>query len=155
MGSPTEATLASATAIDLFRNGDLPNHGSDGKLWLQYWMFYYYNALNVETIGLHEGDFEMIQVALDAAGQPSEAVYAQHNGGERCPWSGVEHAGGIPVVYVRNIHTPRTTRRTVCTTSSIALTDKEVGCSRPILKASRATRRDGLHGRDNGAPMVR
>jgi len=25
MGSPTEATLASATAIDLFRNGDLPN----------------------------------------------------------------------------------------------------------------------------------
>src|SRR5215207_277497 len=100
MGSHTEATLASATAIDLFRNGDLPNHGSDGKLWLQYWMFYYYNALNVETIGLHEGDFEMIQVALDAAGQPSEAVYAQHNGGERCPWSGVEHAGGIPVVYV-------------------------------------------------------
>ena len=50
--------------------------------------------------GRHAGDWEMVQVRSDAAGRPVEAVYAQHSGAERCPWSAVEKRGGRPVVYV-------------------------------------------------------
>jgi hypothetical protein len=74
---------------------------SQGKTWLQYWLFYYYNPQNVLGFGVHEGDWESIQVGLDADGMPDSAVYAQHGDGERCTWGQVERdATGAPVVYV-------------------------------------------------------
>jgi hypothetical protein len=73
---------------------------SGGKTWLQYWLFSYYNPQNVLGFGVHEGDWEFIQVGLDANGVPDVATYAQHGGGERCAWSQVQKAGGAPVVYV-------------------------------------------------------
>ena len=38
---------------------------SGGKTWLQYWLFSYYNPQNVLGFGVHEGDWEFIQVGLD------------------------------------------------------------------------------------------
>jgi len=73
---------------------------SGGKTWLQYWLFTYYNPQNVLGFGVHEGDWEFIQVGLDADGAADVATYAQHSDGERCTWSQVQKSGGAPVVYV-------------------------------------------------------
>jgi Concanavalin A-like lectin/glucanases superfamily len=73
---------------------------SAGKTWLQYWLFSYYNPQNLFGFGVHEGDWEFIQVGLDGNGLPDVATYAQHSGGERCPWASVQTSGGAPVVYV-------------------------------------------------------
>jgi hypothetical protein len=76
-------------------------HGNDGKLWLQYWFFYYFNP---DFIGLgesvHEGDWEMIQVGLDSALTPDIAVYAQHTYAEKCDWAFVQRDDDHPVIYV-------------------------------------------------------
>jgi hypothetical protein len=72
---------------------------------VQYWFYYWFNQFN----DLHESDWEMIQVAFDAATVeealargPSQLGYAQHNGGERRSWDDprVEKEGTHPVVYV-------------------------------------------------------
>jgi PQQ-like domain/Vacuolar protein sorting-associated protein 62 len=77
--------------------------------WLQYWFFYYYNDYHHQTrtgdrkLDLHEGDWEMIQIALDHNARPMSAVYAEHDGGSQCGWTEVELAGPDnerPVVYV-------------------------------------------------------
>jgi hypothetical protein len=74
---------------------------SGGRTFLQYWLFSYYNPQNVLGFGVHEGDWEYVQVALDEDGAPAVAAYAQHGGGERCAWGSVQRtAGGAPVVYV-------------------------------------------------------
>ena len=78
--------------------------GSDGRLWLAYWFFYFYNDYNLIgpliKAGLHEGDWEMIQLRLDADGQqPDLAVYAQHTHAEQRSWGQVQRAGEQPVVY--------------------------------------------------------
>lgn len=76
-------------------------HGSDGKIWLQYWFFYYFNPDPFGQVGpVHEGDWEMIQVGLKPDLTPDDAAYAHHEGGQVCDWSDVERAGDIPVVYV-------------------------------------------------------
>jgi len=72
---------------------------SKGALWLQYWFFYYYNDKALLGVGLHEGDWEMIQLRLGADGKPDAATYAQHSHGERCGWKQVETKDGAPIVY--------------------------------------------------------
>ena len=77
--------------------------GSDGRLWLQYWFFYFYNDFAVAGFGLHEGDWEMIQLRLDGGEAPDLAVYAQHKEAEQKPWRKVAHAPDDPlqpIVYV-------------------------------------------------------
>ena len=53
----------------------------DADVWLQYWFFYFFNDYNLIGpfihAGLHEGDWEMIQIHLTDE-QPDQAVYAQH-----------------------------------------------------------------------------
>ncbi len=78
-----------------------------GRLWLQYWFFYYYNDFQLAgpliSGGNHEGDWELIQILLDANELPVQAVYAQHKGGESRPWAQVPKAGAdpnSPAVYV-------------------------------------------------------
>jgi hypothetical protein len=74
---------------------------SGGRTFLQYWLFSYYNPQNVLGFGVHEGDWEYVQVALDEDGTPATAGYAQHDGGERCAWGSVQRtAAGAPIVYV-------------------------------------------------------
>ena len=72
----------------------------DGEKVLEYWFFYYYNSKTFDTIGAHEGDWEMIQVHLDANQAPTALTYSQHRGGERCDWSVAPHVYDHPVVYV-------------------------------------------------------
>jgi hypothetical protein len=78
-----------------------------GRLWLQYWLFFYYNDFQLAgpllSGGKHEGDWEMIQIRLDDGEKPVEAVYTQHRGGESKPWSAVRKApssADTPLVYV-------------------------------------------------------
>jgi hypothetical protein len=78
---------------------------SRGRLWLQYWFYYFYNDYSLAGgIGLHEGDWEMVQLRLDAERtEPDLAVYAQHVHAEKAPWDEVEREPGrpdTPVVYV-------------------------------------------------------
>jgi hypothetical protein len=93
--------------------------GSDERLWLQYWFFYFYNDFELLgsefPAGLHEGDWEMIQLRLDAQGlAPDLAVYAKHKHAEARPWANVELVGGArPVIYIaRGSHAAYFTRGT-------------------------------------------
>jgi hypothetical protein len=64
-----------------------------GQLWLQYWFWYFYNDYHLAfNAGLHEGDWEMIQLGLEAD-EPVVAVYAQHDVAERRPWDRVKRTG--------------------------------------------------------------
>jgi hypothetical protein len=76
-----------------------------GRLWLQYWFFYFYNDYNLAGgVGLHEGDWEMVQFRLNGDRDlPDLAVYAQHRWAEVAHWDEVEKLDGspdTPVVYV-------------------------------------------------------
>src|SRR3954452_9799822 len=68
-----------------------------GGAWLQYWLFYAGQDQDrgIVRTGRHAADWEMVQLRIDDAGAPTEAVYAQHSGAERCGWD-----GSRPVVYV-------------------------------------------------------
>jgi hypothetical protein len=72
----------------------------DGGKWLQYWFFYLYNNKAFLGFGLHEGDWEMVQLRLDAGDRPLSMAFAQHSHGQRCRWEMVERRGERPVVYV-------------------------------------------------------
>ena len=76
---------------------------SQGRLWLQYWLFYYYNdyqLLGPLSGGNHEGDWELVQVRLDAAEQPQQIVYSQHKLAESKTWMVAPRIGNTPLVYV-------------------------------------------------------
>ena len=73
-----------------------------GRLVVQYWVFWVYNDWNDR----HEGDWEMLQLAFDAADaaaalrtEPVEVAVAQHEGSERRAWSRVTRDGDHPVLY--------------------------------------------------------
>jgi hypothetical protein len=71
-----------------------------GRLWLQYWLWYFYNDYSLALgAGLHEGDWEMVQLRMHDD-EPDLAVYAQHTHAEKRVWRDVEKAGTHPVVYV-------------------------------------------------------
>jgi hypothetical protein len=71
-----------------------------GSRWLQYWFFYLFNNKAFLGFGLHEGDWEMVQLRVDDDGRPSEMAFAQHEHGQRCRWELVEKRGERPVAYV-------------------------------------------------------
>ncbi|HEX8648157.1 MAG TPA: hypothetical protein VF715_14780, partial [Thermoleophilaceae bacterium] len=77
-------------------------HGADGKLWLQYWAFYYRNSYDWNGFGPHAGDWEMIQVSVDDAGVPQDVTYSQHGYAEACRfdqvWNPSDH--DVPQVWV-------------------------------------------------------
>lgn len=83
---------------------------SQGRIWLQYWFFYYYNPQNagITNTGVHEGDWEMVQLRLNDASSPDVVTYARHaDEQEGCGWWQVEKwqapDGSLaPVVYVAN-----------------------------------------------------
>ncbi|HEX6461259.1 MAG TPA: hypothetical protein VF032_20245 [Thermoleophilaceae bacterium] len=75
--------------------------GANGKLWLQYWFWYFYNDYQLAAgFGLHEGDWEMVQIRLAEDERPELALYAQHAYAESKPWDEVETTpDGHPVTY--------------------------------------------------------
>ena len=77
----------------------------NGRLWLQYWAWYFYNDYQLALgFGTHEGDWESVQLRMSPDGDaPDVAVYAQHRHGERRSWEDVEKlpdSPDTPVVYV-------------------------------------------------------
>jgi hypothetical protein len=72
----------------------------DGRLWLQYWTFYYFNSFNTLGIGYHEGDWEMVQVGLSSGYSPEKVTFAAHDQAYKLDWEDVEAEGTSPVVYV-------------------------------------------------------
>lgn len=76
----------------------------NGRLWLQYWLFYYYNDFkilgNLLSGGKHEGDWELVQIELDDDERPVRAVFTQHREAEVQPWERVVKHGARPLVYV-------------------------------------------------------
>jgi Patatin-like phospholipase len=78
-------------------------HDEEGRLWLQYWFFYYYDDKGLLGLERHEGDWEMVQLRLDAGMAPEAATFARHAGAERLSWDEVELAdsgeGPALVVY--------------------------------------------------------
>lgn len=72
--------------------------------WLQYWFFYYYNDYPGTDSFDHEGDWEMVQIFVNAQARPRLAVYASHSSGIVEDWdTGVERTGPgrvRPIVYV-------------------------------------------------------
>jgi hypothetical protein len=76
-----------------------------GRLWLQYWLFYYYNDFqllgSLFSGGKHEGDWELVQIRLGPSEQPEQIVFSQHRTAESKPWAEVKKAGAnTPLVYV-------------------------------------------------------
>jgi hypothetical protein len=70
------------------------------RLWLQYWLWCYYNPKHLLGFGKHEGDWEVVQVGLAADEEPQVATYSQHASGEARDWDDVRHQGDHPIVYV-------------------------------------------------------
>lgn len=75
----------------------------EGRLWLQYWFFYYYDDKGLLGLEQHEGDWEMVQLRLGETLAPEAATFARHSGAERLSWDEVELAdcdeGPALVVY--------------------------------------------------------
>jgi hypothetical protein len=74
-----------------------------GLTWIQYWLWYLYNpkeyVLPHLDIGVHEGDWEFVQVGYKD-GEPWGMTVSQHHSGGRREWKKVEQRDGRPVVYV-------------------------------------------------------
>jgi hypothetical protein len=70
--------------------------------WQQFWLWYLYNPWEVLGIGVHEGDWEFVQIATtDAAGQrPVLMTASQHQSGEKREFWRCELDRGRPVIYV-------------------------------------------------------
>jgi hypothetical protein len=80
--------------------GHLARDPSSGRGFLQYWFFYYWNNKAFLGFGLHEGDWEMVQIGLGDDVKPQMMVFAQHDHAERCAWSSVTGDGERPQVFV-------------------------------------------------------
>jgi hypothetical protein len=89
---------------------DIANHvhgivarDAQSTRWLQYWFMMYYDDPGMLGFGTHEGDLEMIQLALGPDDTPVTAVYAHHRSGFRVAYDEVETQldGGVaaPVVF--------------------------------------------------------
>jgi hypothetical protein len=103
-GDPQDA--ANAMRVEGFANRAYARavYGTSGKLWIQYWFFYYYNDWNeVSVFGKHQGDWEMIQVGLDDDLDPTRVVYSRHKyeHAARCGFDDVAVSGTTsPEVFV-------------------------------------------------------
>jgi hypothetical protein len=118
--SPTAQSLGAYTGTDLFLDNklgtldaisaDYASQGSNIGYYayvhivtdssttvIQYWLFYAYNN---GPLNNHQGDIEVVEIFLDASGNPQKALYSQHGAGENAGWGDVEKNDNHPVVYV-------------------------------------------------------
>jgi hypothetical protein len=118
--SPTPSSLSRYTATNLFLDHKLGNFESIAGDYsskaqslgyhayvkvvsagtsrvIQYWFFYAYNN---GPLNEHQGDFEVIQVFLDSAGNPQRVLLSQHSAGQNAAWGDVEKVDTHPAIYV-------------------------------------------------------
>jgi len=76
--------------------------GGDGRRWIQYWLFFEDNAQDrgVVRTGRHAGDWEVLQLRLDAQNRPDRATFAQHSWAESCGRERLRLNGPAPLVFV-------------------------------------------------------
>jgi len=72
------------------------NKSVPGYTFIQYWMFY---AFNAGEHNRHEGDWEMVEVAIPDSGE-KWVGYSQHYSGQKATWDLVEKQGDHIKVYV-------------------------------------------------------
>jgi hypothetical protein len=72
-----------------------------GLVWVQYWLWYLYNPKKIYVEGVHEGDWEFVQVGY-AGETPVCMTLSQHHSGGARMWWDVELCKDKerPVVYV-------------------------------------------------------
>ena len=110
IGDTTRTYAKNATAI---RNRDpryrdrVYGHArvdSQGRLWLQYWLFYYYNDYqlvgSILTGGKHEGDWELVQLRLGRRRAPGARRLLPAQDRREPPWATTPKQGDTPLVYV-------------------------------------------------------
>jgi len=89
--SPRAGGLAPVVYAHVVRDED------PGHITIQYWIYYFYN----NWFNKHEGDWELVEAALDSNAQPEWTLYSQHHGGVRRSWATTPREGDThPVVYV-------------------------------------------------------
>ena len=69
------------------------------RVWLQYWLFFYYNEMFLDD---HQGDWEMVQIALTPEGEPVSATLSAHAHGGTHDYTALEKSKDDPkrcVVY--------------------------------------------------------
>jgi hypothetical protein len=75
-----------------------------GRLWLQYWLFYYYNDFQLVGAllggGRHEGDWELVQIRLGADEKPELTVCSQHKTAEARSWADTSKVRDTPLIYI-------------------------------------------------------
>ena len=120
----------------------------NGRLWLQYWLFYYYNDFQLlgplVSGGKHEGDWELVQFRLGPSEQPEQAVYSQHKAAESRAWTDVRKAGRE---HADRLRRPRLARELL--PRRLALDRRVVGPGRRARAADHADAR-GARGPDAG-----
>lgn len=70
-----------------------------GLTWIQYWLWYLYNPKQVLVAGVHEGDWEFVQVGYGGDVPVCVTVSRHKTAGARLWWE-VKRDGGRPLVYV-------------------------------------------------------
>jgi hypothetical protein len=105
----TGGSASDAGAISVYESEGADEHivvyvhssETDGKVIIQYWLFYVFNQ---GTYNSHEGDWEMIEVVLERESlSPSTLALSRHHTGSRIAWSALEETdlnGTHPVVLV-------------------------------------------------------
>jgi hypothetical protein len=86
-------------------------HDGDGRLWLQYWFFFYYDDKGLLGVEQHEGDWEVFQLRIGAKGRPDAATFGRHSGADALGWDQLEQTdsedGPVAVIYpARGSHSP-------------------------------------------------
>lgn len=86
-------------------------HDADGRLWLQYWFFHYYDDKGLLGVEQREGDWEVFQLRINEKGVPDAATFGRHSGADSLSWDQVEQAsteeGPVAVLYpARGSHSP-------------------------------------------------
>ena len=89
----------------------MARHDPKGTFWLQYWFFFYYYDRGLLGIEQREGDWQMVQLRLDADGTPDAATLGRPAGAQRLGWDQLEKqatvAGPVAVIYpARGSHAP-------------------------------------------------
>jgi hypothetical protein len=70
-----------------------------GLTWIQYWLWYLYNPKRVAGAGVHEGDWEFVQVGYGGETPVCVTVSRHQTAGARLWWE-IERDDGRPVIYV-------------------------------------------------------
>jgi hypothetical protein len=100
--------LADVTRLQVRRNHADRVYGrvvrDAGRVWLQYWLWYYYDQKQILGFGGHEGDWEMVQVGLNADDRPEIVTCAHHEAADARRWVDLERrrssTGEHPTIYV-------------------------------------------------------